>query len=129
MDGIQFEEPIPHLFSFNNPYGACPECGGTGVVEGFSVDKIIPDKSKSVYGGAVSIWNSESLEPHKRRFINKSAALGFPIHRPIHELTQEQFCSYGKEIMKRMFLAYWIPEWIEEKQLLPQSPDGCQNFR
>lgn len=91
LDGIQFEEPIPHLFSFNNPYGACPECGGTGVVEGFSVDKIIPDKSKSVYGGAVSIWNSESLEPHKRRFINKSAALGFPIHRPIHELTQEQF--------------------------------------
>ena len=61
MDGIQFEEPVPNLFSFNNPYGACPTCEGFSQVLGIDADLVIPDKRLSVYEGAVAPWKGEKL--------------------------------------------------------------------
>lgn len=89
LDGIRFEEPVPNLFSFNNPFGACPVCEGFSQVLGIDEDLIIPDKSLSVYEGAVAPWKGEKLGKWKDQFIRN--APGFPIHRPIEELTKEQY--------------------------------------
>jgi len=91
MDGITFEEPTPLFFSFNNPYGACPVCGGTGFVDGVSPELTIPDRSKSLFNDAVVCWRGEKLQNFKHFFIKQSAKYNFPIHRPIEELTEEQF--------------------------------------
>jgi len=91
MDGITFEEPTPLFFSFNNPYGACPVCGGTGYVDGVSPELTIPDRSKSLFNDAVVCWRGEKLQNFKNYFITQSAKYDFPIHRPIEELTEEQF--------------------------------------
>ena len=61
LDGIHFEEPVPNLFSFNNPYGACPTCEGFSQVLGIDPDLVIPDKRLSVYEGAVAPWKGEKL--------------------------------------------------------------------
>ena len=89
MDGIQFEEPIPNLFSFNNPYGACPVCEGFSQVLGIDADLVIPDKRLSVYENAIAPWKGEKLGVWKDQFIRY--AKGFPIHRPIADLTEEQY--------------------------------------
>ena len=91
MDGITFEEPSPLFFSFNNPYGACAVCGGTGYVDGVSPELTIPDRSKSLFNDAVVCWRGEKLQNFKHYFIKNSAKYNFPIHRPIAELTEEQF--------------------------------------
>jgi len=91
MDGITFEEPSPLFFSFNNPYGACPVCSGTGIVDGISPELTIPDRTKSLFNDAVVCWRGEKLQNFKSFFIQKSAKYNFPIHRPIEELTEEQF--------------------------------------
>jgi len=91
MDGISFEEPTPLFFSFNNPYGACPVCGGTGYVDGISPELTIPDRSKSLFEDAVVCWRGEKMQNFKNYFIKHSAKYNFPIHRPIDELTEEQF--------------------------------------
>ncbi|MCL1851269.1 MAG: excinuclease ABC subunit UvrA [Bacteroidetes bacterium] len=91
MDGIAFEEPSPLFFSFNNPYGACPVCGGTGFVDGVSPELTIPDRSKSLFNDAVVCWRGEKLQNFKNLFIHKSAKYNFPIHRPVEDLTEEQF--------------------------------------
>lgn len=90
MDGIIFEEPTPHMFSFNNPFGACPVCSGTGVVEGFSIEKVISNFSKSVFDGAIDIWEFDLFKNLKKSFISKSVKLGFPVHRAISDLTKEE---------------------------------------
>jgi len=89
LDGILFEEPVPNLFSFNNPYGACPTCEGFSQVLGIDEDLVIPDKSLSVYDGAVAPWKGEKLSWWKEQFIQH--AKGFPIHKPIADLTTEQY--------------------------------------
>lgn len=89
LDGILFEEPVPNLFSFNNPYGACPTCEGFSQVLGIDEDLVIPDKSLSVYDGAVAPWKGEKLSWWKEQFILH--AKGFPIHKPIADLTPEQY--------------------------------------
>lgn len=89
LDGLKFEEPVPNLFSFNNPFGACPVCEGFSQVLGIDEDLIIPDKRLSVYEGAVAPWKGEKLGKWKDQFIRN--ATGFPIHRPIDELTKEQY--------------------------------------
>ena len=91
MDGIPFEEPTPLFFSFNNPYGACSVCGGTGYVDGVSPELVIPDRTKSLFNDAVVCWRGEKLQNFKHHFIQKSAPYHFPIHRPIEDLTEEQF--------------------------------------
>lgn len=90
LDGIQFEEPVPNLFSFNNPYGACPVCEGFSQILGIDPDLVIPDKSLSVYEGAVAPWKGEKLGLWKENFIKAAKKFNFPIHKAIIDLNQEQ---------------------------------------
>ena len=89
-DGIQFEHPSEHLFSFNNPLGACPRCEGYGKVIGIDEDLVIPDKSKTIYEDAVACWRGESMRKWKEQLVENAYKFDFPIHTPFHELTQEQ---------------------------------------
>ena len=91
MDGIRFEEPVPNLFSFNNPFGACPTCEGFGQVLGIDADLVIPDKRLSVYEGAVAPWKGEKLSAWKDQFIKASKKFDFPVHKPIIDLTKAQY--------------------------------------
>lgn len=89
-DGITFVEPTEMMFNFNNPYGACPVCEGLGLVEGIDERKVVPDTSLSIYEGAVAPWRGEKLGLWRQELINTAESVGFPIHRPYMELTQEQ---------------------------------------
>lgn len=89
LDGIRFEEPVPNLFSFNNPFGACPVCEGFSQVLGIDEDLVIPNRLLSVYEGAVAPWKGEKLGKWKDQFVRNAA--GFPIHRAIADLTEEQY--------------------------------------
>jgi excinuclease ABC subunit A len=91
LDGIQFEEPVPNLFSFNNPFGACPVCEGFSLVLGIDPDLVIPDKRLSVYEGAVAPWKGEKLGLWKEHFIRGAAKFKFPVHKAIADLTEEQY--------------------------------------
>jgi excinuclease ABC subunit A len=91
LDGLQFEEPVPNLFSFNNPFGACPTCEGFGQVLGIDTDLVIPDTRLSVYEGAIAPWRGEKLSEWNKILMRTAPKFGFPIHKPIHELTKEQY--------------------------------------
>jgi excinuclease ABC subunit A len=91
MDGIRFEEPVPNLFSFNNPYGACPTCEGFGQVLGIDADLVIPDKRLSLFEGAIAPWKGEKLSAWRDHFIRTSKKYDFPIHKPIFDLTKAQY--------------------------------------
>ncbi len=86
LDGIVFEEPVPNLFSFNNPYGACPTCEGFSMVLGVDEDLVIPDKSLSVYEGAVAPWKGEKMGEWKNSFVRAAKKFNFPIHKAIMDL-------------------------------------------
>lgn len=90
-DGIVFEEPSANLFSFNNPYGACKTCLGTGMIEGVDPDLVIPNKNLSVAEGAVACWHGDVLGEWNREFIRQATKLDFPVHRAIEDLTQKEF--------------------------------------
>ncbi len=92
-DGIVFEEPVPNLFSFNNPFGACPVCEGFSQILGIDPDLIIPDKTLSVYEGAVAPWKGEKLGLWKERFITAAKRFDFPVHKPIIDLTERQLAQ------------------------------------
>ena len=89
-DGIEFERPSEHLFSFNNPLGACPRCEGYGKVIGIDEDLVIPDKSKTIYEDAVACWRGETMRKWKQQLVENASKFGFLIHTPFHELTPEQ---------------------------------------
>jgi excinuclease ABC subunit A len=91
LDGIQFEEPVPNLFSFNNPFGACPTCEGFSQVLGIDNDLVIPDKRLSVYDGAVAPWKGEKLDWWRQQFIKGAKKINFPIHKAIADLTGKQY--------------------------------------
>ena len=91
LDGIQFEEPVPNLFSFNNPFGACPTCEGFSQVLGIDADLVIPDKRLSVYEGAVAPWKGEKLVAWKDQFVKAAKKFDFPVHKPIIDLTKQQY--------------------------------------
>ncbi|XZF13906.1 excinuclease ABC subunit UvrA [Chitinophagaceae bacterium MMS25-I14] len=90
-DDIKFEEPSPNLFSFNNPYGACPECEGFGQVLGIDEDLVIPDKRLSVYEGAVVCWKGEKMSEWQQSFIRAATKFDFPIHKPVGDLTTQEY--------------------------------------
>jgi excinuclease ABC subunit A len=90
LDGMTFEEPNVHFFSFNNPLGACKICDGFGTTIGIDPDLVIPDKSLSVYEGAVACWKGETMKEWKEAFIKKADDINFPIHRPYYDLNQKQ---------------------------------------
>ena len=89
-DGITFEEPSEHLFSFNNPLGACPRCEGYGKIVGIDENLVIPNKGLSVYQDAVACWKGQIMSEHKRQFISVAERYNFPIHKPYYQLTHEQ---------------------------------------
>ena len=89
-DGMEFEEPSVHLFSFNNPVGACPTCEGYGKVIGIDEDLVIPNKSLSIYQDAVACWKGDKMGEWKTQLINHAEKSGFPIHKPYYELSDEQ---------------------------------------
>jgi excinuclease ABC subunit A len=90
-DGITFEEPSVNLFSFNNPYGACKSCEGFGSVIGIDPDLVIPNKSLSVFEDAVVCWKGEKMSEWKEELIKQAYKFDFPIHKPIYELSKEQY--------------------------------------
>ncbi len=96
LDGIRFEEPVPNLFSFNNPFGACPTCEGYSQVLGIDEDLVIPNKLLSVYEGAIAPWKGEKLGWWKEQFIKGAKHFSFPIHKPIHQLTKAQYQTLWK---------------------------------
>lgn len=88
-DGITFEEPTDQMFSFNSPIGACPECEGFGRVIGIDEHLVIPDRSLSVYDGAVVCWRGEKMSEWKQMVIRGAERAGFPIFTPYYELSDE----------------------------------------
>ncbi|HPF51043.1 MAG TPA: excinuclease ABC subunit UvrA [Draconibacterium sp.] len=89
-DGIEFEEPTVHMFSFNNPVGACPTCEGYGKVIGIDEDLVIPNKSLSIYQDAIACWKGEKMSEWKNQLIYSAEKFNFPIHKPFYELSDEQ---------------------------------------
>lgn len=90
LDGITFNEPSIHFFSFNNPYGACPTCEGFGSVIGFDEDLVIPNPKRSLFDNAVIPWNGEKMSKWKNDFIRYAAEYNFPIHRAYRDLSDDE---------------------------------------
>ncbi|AWK05150.1 excinuclease ABC subunit A [Flavobacterium crocinum] len=90
LDGITFLEPNVHLFSFNNPYGACPACEGYGNIIGIDADLVVPNTSLSVFESAIYPWRGESMSWYKDEFVKHAYKFDFPIHKPYFQLTEEQ---------------------------------------
>ena len=114
-DGIQFIEPSEHLFDFNNPVGACPECKGVGMVMGIDADLVVPDKSKSIYEQAIACWQSEQMKPWLDALIYNAAKFDFPIHTPFYALSpeQKQLLWSGNEYFRGLHEFF---KELEEKQ-------------
>ncbi len=110
LDGIEFDEPSPNLFSFNNPFGACPTCEGYSQVLGIDANLVIPNPHLSVYDGAVAPWKGEKLSWWKDQFVKEAGKEGFPIHQPIHKLTKAQLQQLWKGVGK----AYGIDDFFKD---------------
>ena len=89
-DGIKFNEPSQHLFSFNNPLGACSSCGGYGDIVGIDPELVIPNTGLSIYESAIAPWRGKKLKKFKNDLIKNSTSFDFPIHKPYFKLNQEQ---------------------------------------
>jgi excinuclease ABC subunit A len=90
LDGITFLEPNVHLFSFNNPYGACPVCEGYGNIIGVDEELVIPNTALSIYENAIYAWRGESLGWYRDELVNNAYKFDFPIHKPYYQLTEDQ---------------------------------------
>ena len=90
LDGMQFLEPNVHLFSFNNPYGACPTCEGYGDVIGIDEELVIPNTALSVYERAIFPWRGDSMSYYSDQLINNAYKFDFPVHKPYFELSEDQ---------------------------------------
>ena len=90
LDGMSFLEPNIHLFSFNNPYGACPKCEGYGNVIGIDEDLVIPNTALSIYEDAILPWKSESFSKYKEALVLNAYKFDFPIHKPYYQLSEDQ---------------------------------------
>ncbi|KPL26042.1 MAG: excinuclease ABC subunit A [Bacteroides sp. SM1_62] len=90
MDGMKFDEPDVHMFSFNNPVGACHLCEGYGKIIGIDEDLVIPNKSLSIYEDAIVCWKGEKMSKWKEKLVLQAAKFDFPIHKPFYQLTPDQ---------------------------------------
>ncbi|WP_405397868.1 excinuclease ABC subunit UvrA [Maribacter sp. Asnod2-G09] len=90
LDGMTFLEPNVHLFSFNNPYGACPKCEGYGDVIGIDEDLVVPNTALSVFENAIFPWRGESMSFYRDQLVNSAYKYDFPIHKPWFELSEAQ---------------------------------------
>ena len=88
-DGIEFAKPDEYMFSFNSPLGACPVCGGLGQIIGISEDLVVPDKSKTIYDGAIACWRGDKMGWFKDQLVKNSTRYGIPIFEPYCNLSQE----------------------------------------
>ena len=88
-DGMTFSKPDEYLFSFNSPLGACPDCGGLGKIIGISEDLVVPDKSKTIYDGAIACWRGDKMGWFKDQLVRNSVKYGIPIFEPYCNLSQE----------------------------------------
>ena len=89
-NGMSFEEPSVHLFSFNNPFGACPKCEGFGTIIGIDEDLVVPDSSLSIYEDAIVPWRGDKMQKWKKQLIASADKSEIPIHKPWFELSKEQ---------------------------------------
>lgn len=114
-DGIEFREPNDLMFNFNNPYGACPECEGYGKVLGIDENLVVPNKSLSIYEGAVQCWRGEKMGEWKNELVRLSVEYNFPIHKPYCELTDKQkdFLWRGNYVWPGIDGFF---KWVDENQ-------------
>ncbi len=114
-DGIEFREPTDLMFNFNNPYGACPACEGFGKVLGISEDLVVPDKTLSVYQDAVMCFRGEKMSEWKNWLVKLAPSIGFPIHKPYMELSQEEkdILWHGKDSWEGIDGFF---RWVDENQ-------------
>ena len=89
-DGIEFERPTEHLFSFNNPLGACPKCEGYGKIVGIDEDLVVPDKSRSIFDNAVACWRGDTMKWWRDQLVASAYKFDFPIHEPFYKLSDAQ---------------------------------------
>ena len=108
LDGIIFREPDEYLFSFNSPLGACPTCGGLGKIIGISEDLVIPDKTKSLYDGAIAPWRGDKMGWFKDHLIEVSGRYGIPIFEP--------WCKLSQEVKDKIWNG--VPAATEEESLI-----------
>ncbi|MCU0348665.1 MAG: excinuclease ABC subunit A, partial [Saprospiraceae bacterium] len=90
LDGMEFLDPTPQLFNFNNPFGACPTCEGFSRIMGISEEKVVPVPGKSVYEGAIACWSGEKYGEMLNDFLKVAHKFDFPVHKPWQDLTKEQ---------------------------------------
>lgn len=114
-DGMRFMEPTPLMFSFNNPLGACPVCGGFGESEGIDEKLVIPNASLSVYEDCVAPWRGNLMSWYKDQLIENAHKFNFPIHRPYASLTQAQkdLLWNGNDYFKGIYQFF---DWVETKK-------------
>lgn len=91
LDGMEFQVPNEHFFTFNNPFGACKTCEGYGQIIGIDEDLVIPNKNLSVYDGAILPWKGETMSEYANQLIYSASKFDFPVHRPVKDLTPEQY--------------------------------------
>lgn len=90
QDGITFIEPSIHLFTFNNPFGACPKCEGYGDIIGIDEELVVPNTALSIYENAIAPWRGESMGEYRDQLVNNAYKFQFPIHKPWYQLTEAQ---------------------------------------
>lgn len=127
-DGMKFVEPTQHLFSFNNPMGACPKCEGYGDIIGIDPELVIPNTALSIFESAVAPWRGERMKKHKEDFIKQAYLYDFPIHKPYFELTESQkkLVWDGKEKLKGI---HWFFKKIERKNYKIQNRVMLSRYR
>ncbi len=91
LDGMMFTEPSVNFFSFNNPYGACQTCEGFGKILGIDEDLVFPDKSLSIFEGAIAPWRGEVMSEWAKPLVKNGIKFDFPVHRPVSELSRKQY--------------------------------------
>lgn len=91
LDGIEFQEPNEHFFTFNNPFGACKTCEGYGQIIGVDENLVFPDKSLSVFNGAIAPWKGDAMSEYQNKLILNARKFDFPVHRTIYELTEKEY--------------------------------------
>ncbi len=118
-DGIKFIEPDEHLFDFNSPIGSCPCCHGQGFVAGIDPNLVVPDKTMSIYEGALVCWKSENMKPWLDDLIYNASKFDFPIHTPFYQLTEEQklLLWRGNEYFKGLNEFFQVLEKEQYKKL------------
>ncbi|MBT5492986.1 MAG: AAA family ATPase, partial [Flavobacteriaceae bacterium] len=89
-DNIKFNEPSQHLFSFNNPLGACSKCGGYGDIVGIDPELVVPNTGLSIYENAIAPWKGEKLKKYKNELIKNASNFKFPVHKPYYKLSNDQ---------------------------------------